>query len=154
MGPSIYYPGVTQERFRGFRDACAKAGFWVGEDQIFETNTLYESGVAAGQRVAMAQRNYTAVACMSDIVAMGVMEGLRSCGKSVPQDVSVIGFDNLHESNYCNPKLTTISQNLSEKANAACEALFRQIQAPEETRSQVRLDVELVERQSVQQINR
>lgn len=152
-GPSVHYPGVIQERFRGFRDACSKAGIWISEDQIFETNTLYESGVSAGQRIAMAQRNFTAVACMSDIVAMGVMEGLRSCGKSVPQDISVIGFDNLNESNYCNPKLTTISQNLSEKANAVCEALFRQIQDPEQ-RQQVRLDVELAERQSVQELNR
>lgn len=154
VGPSVWYPGVIQERFRGFRDACGKAGLDVTDDQIFETNTLYESGVAAGQRVAMAYRNYTAVACMSDIVAMGVIEGLRSCGKSVPQDVSVIGFDNLYESNYCHPKLTTVSQNLSEKANAVCDALFTRIQEPEKPCTQVRLDVELVERQSVHTINR
>lgn len=153
VGPSVNYPGVIQQRFHGFRDACSKAGIWVNDDQIFETNTLYESGVIAGQRVAMAYRNFTAVACMSDIVAMGVIDGLRSCGKSVPQDVSVIGFDNLSESNYCSPKLTTISQNLSEKANAACASLFRQIQKPDEKRDQIWLDVELVERQSVIRIN-
>lgn len=153
VGPSVHFPGVIQQRFFGFRDACRERGIDMTHENHFETNTLYKSGIAAGQRIAMSHRRFTAVAAMSDVVAFGVMEGLRLCGRSVPGDVSVIGFDNLPECQYSNPKLTTISQNVELKALRVGEQLFRLIRGEDDSQNSERLDVELVERQSVKDIN-
>lgn len=153
VGPSVEYPGVIRQRYLGFRDACRERGIEVTEDHLFQTNTLYQSGVAAGQQIAMSERKFTAVAVMSDIVAFGVMEGLRLCGLNVPQDVSVIGFDNLPECQYSNPKLTTISQNVARKAEKVGQILFSLIRDEETEGIRERLDVEIVERQSVKNLN-
>lgn len=153
VGPSVHFPGVIQQRFYGFCDACRERGIEVTNEHHFEANTLYSSGVAAGQRIAMSHRGFTAVAVMSDIVAFGVMEGLRLCGRNVPNDVSVIGFDDLPECQYSNPKLTTISQNVERKALRVAECLFHQIREEETSGIIERLDVELVERQSVKDLN-
>lgn len=101
----------------------------------------------------MSHRRFTAVAVMSDIVAFGVMEGLRLCGRNVPGDVSVIGFDDLPECQYSNPKLSTISQNAERNAQRVGERLFRQIWDGEVSGVSERLDAELVERQSVKDLN-
>lgn len=154
VGPSVEYPGVIQQRYLGFRDACRERGVVISEDHLFQTNTLYRSGVAAGQQIAMSEQKFTAVAVMSDIVAFGVMEGLRLCGLNVPRDVSVIGFDNLPECQYSNPKLTTVSQNVAKKALAVGETLFRLIREEETGAIQARMDVEIIERQSVKNLNR
>lgn len=153
VGPNVHSPGVIRERYNGFRDACRERGVELSAAHHFEANTLYQSGVAAGQRIAMSARKITAVAVMSDIVAFGVMEGLRLCGLNVPQDVSVIGFDNLPECQYSNPKLTTISQNVEEKALRVGEGLFRRIRGETADAIDEKLDVELVERQSVGNVN-
>lgn len=152
VGPSVDFPGVIQQRYFGFRDACRERGVELTPERHFKANTLYQSGVAAGQKIAMSQHKVTAVAVMSDIVAFGVVEGLRLCGLNVPRDVSVIGFDNLPECQYSHPKLTTISQNVEEKALRVGEGLFRRIRGEMTENIDEKLDVELVERQSVRSI--
>ena len=148
--PNVKYPGsVIQHRYFGFRDACQRHGAVLEDDDLFEANTLYQSGLAAGQKIAASGKAYTAVWAMSDITAFGVMEGLRLCGVSVPEDVSVMGFDDLPECNYSNPKLTTISQNIAEKAQRAGDALFQLIRGGDAPHMTQLIAVELIERQSV-----
>lgn len=153
VGPSVDFPGVIRERYRGFCDACRERGVELPEGHHFGANTLYQSGVTAGQQIAMSDKHFTAVVAMSDIVAFGVMEGLRLCGRNVPQDVSVIGFDDLPECQYSNPKLTTICQNVEHKALTVAQSLFKLIRQETDTNINEKLDVTLVERQSVRDIN-
>lgn len=152
VSPDVDYPGVIRERYLGFCEACAEKGVQMTAEDCFNVNTLYQSGVEAGQKVAMSGRQFTAVAVTSDIVAFGVMDGLRKCGVSVPNDVSVIGFDNLPECQYSHPKLTTISQKVSHKAKLVGESLFRLIDDPNAAKTSTKTDVEVVERQSVRDL--
>lgn len=154
VGPGIHNPGVTQQRYQGFCDACAAYGIELPEDHIFDTMTCYQSGVEVGRLIATSWISFTAVAVMSDIAAFGVMEGLRREGKWVPDDVSVIGFDNLLECQYSYPKLTTISQNIEQKAERVANCLFRMIMDGETDPVSERNDVEVVERASVIDINK
>ena len=149
VGPGAYYPGVIRERYDGFCAACEQRNVLIPDDHLFLSNTLYQSGVAAGQEIAASEKNFTAVWVMSDIVAFGVMDGLRLCGKAVPEDISVMGFDNLPECSYSHPKLTTIAQNIEEKALRAGDALFKMLSDEEVTVRSDKIDVELIERQSV-----
>lgn len=153
VGPGILDKGVMQNRYEGFRAACRERGADLKKQDLFLSNTLYQNGIEAGKRIAAAETGYTAAAVMSDIVAFGVMEGLRLGGKRVPEDVSVIGFDNLLESQYCYPKLTTISQNIEQKACKVIQRLFRMILAEDTPAVFDKNDVEIVERDSVRDLN-
>lgn len=73
--------------------------------------------------------------------------------KIVPNDLSVIGFDNLLPSVYVTPKLTTISQDIESKATKAVDLLIEYIEKGSVSNNKITLDVELVERQSVGQLS-
>ena len=150
--PDHHEPGVVRERFRGFTDACREAGIELAEEDIFRTDTMYQSAVKVGQDIVFSGRDYTAVATMSDIVAFGVMEGMRQCGVQTPQDISVMGFDNLPESEYMTPKLTTIAQDFREKAVAAGNALFQMLEGDKDYTADLHLPIRVVERQSVRNL--
>lgn len=122
-------------------------------EHIFQANTTYQSGIICGQKIAISEAKFTAAATMADIVAFGVMEGLRLCGLNVPNDVSVIGFDDLPECCYTSPKLTTISQKIEQKALMAGEYLFQMIREKQAVTGDKKIDVEIVERQSVKEMN-
>lgn len=153
VGPSIEMLDVMQHRYEGFRDACAENGVELERKHIYISNTLYDSGVRAGKRIAASGTDYTAVAVMSDIAAFGVMEGLRIGGKRIPEDISVIGFDNLLECQYSYPRLTTISQNIEQKAEKAGKLLFAMIRKEPTAESWEKNDVCVVERNSVRDLN-
>lgn len=150
VSPSTAFPGVMQERYWGFCDAFRERGLEFEPKHCFEiNNTLYERGVDAGKRIAASKVRYTAVAAMADVLALGVMEGLRLGGRRVPEDVSVIGFDDLPECRYSHPRLTSISQRLEEKAQCAGEYLFSMLRDGTAVTGDRKVNVELVERESV-----
>lgn len=153
VGPNVNSPGVIQQRYQGFCDACAEKGIEITPDYVFEANTAYRNGIIVGQKIAISDIRFTAVAVMSDTVAFGIMEGLKVCGMSVPNDISVIGFDNLPECSYSNPKLTSISQKVAQKAFLAGEYLFKMIHEKKNIVVNEKIDVEIIERQSVKDIN-
>ena len=124
----------------------------MDSSDIYRIDTNYQKAVSLGQDVVLANRGYTAVATMSDIVAMGIMEGIRQCGYSVPEDISVIGFDNLPESEYITPKLTTIAQDFDRKAQLAVESMFEMIENKDKKPGSSRIPVQLMERQTVREI--
>ena len=144
------HAGVMQERYRGFCDALMERGIDFGPDHCVVTESvLYEQGVEAGEQIAASPRDFTAAAAMADMLAFGMMEGLRRGGKRVPEDVSVMGFDDLPECRYTYPQLTSISQHLEEKAQRAGEYLFSMLRDGVTMTGGRKVDVALAERQSV-----
>ena len=147
------HSGVMRERYLGFWDALRERGMAFDPAQhIVTESVLYEQGVEAGRQIAASGQGFTAVAAMADMLALGVMEGLRAGGKQVPEDVSVMGFDDLPECHYAYPKLTSISQHLEEKARCAGEYLFSMLQGESAVSGNRRVDVALAERQSVRRL--
>lgn len=153
VGPDVNSQGVIQQRYQGFCDACAEEGVEMTPKHIFRADTTYRHGIVCGQKIAISQEKFTAAATMSDTVAFGVMEGLRLCGLSIPGDVSIIGFDDLPECCYSTPKLTTISQKIDQKAFLVGEYLFEMIREKKAITANRKIDVEIIERQSVKEIN-
>ena len=152
VGPDIEESMVVSERFRGFCDACKSRQIEVTPEHVFKAWTIYDQGVEAAKKIAFSDIKFTAVMTMSDILAFGVMEGLKLCGLHVPGDISVIGFDNLPECRFSSPQLTTVSQNLERKSRLAGEYLFQMIQNKEKLSINEKVDVEIVERQSVKEL--
>lgn len=150
--PDYKGTGVVRERYLGFKKACEEAKIEFTEDDIYRTDTVYNGAITVGNDIALSGKGYTAVATMSDIVAFGIIEGIKQCGFSVPDDMSVIGFDNLAEGEYVNPKLTTISQDINEKANAAGRGMFEIIEGNKDYTADIHLPVQIIERQTVRQL--
>lgn len=147
--------GVISERYRGFKKACEENGIDFNEERdVFLSDSVFGSAIETGQNIAFSDGHYTGVSVMSDIVAAGVIEGLIECGLKVPEDVSVVGFDNLPECDQIRPKLATIGQNFNQKARKACDLLFAQIAGDEDAFTKnIVLPIRIVERQSVRDIS-
>lgn len=142
------YPGVMQERYLGFLDAFRERGIEPPAGHLVEIdNVFYGQGVEAGKRIAALRPRCTAAVMAADVLAFGVMEGLRLSGLRVPEDVSVIGFDDLPACQFSYPKLTSVSQHLEEKAQRAGECLFAMLRG--RLAASRKVGVELIERQSV-----
>ena len=152
IGPSPDQPGVIQARYYGFLKACQERNIVVPTENVFEVDTLFREGIALGKKIAEDPHGITALSVMSDTVAIGVLEGLRKNGLHVPNDISVIGFDNLKEGRVAHPQLTSISQHPEEKVQKAGDILFQMIREKNEIVINETVDVEIIERHSVKSI--
>ncbi len=151
-GPEVRGNSVIPKRYQGYETAMRENEL---EDRVrwqYAPYTSYECGVECGKKIAFLQPVPTAVFASADILALGIMEGLRLSGKRIPEDVSIVGFDNLPEGKYSSPQLTTISQHITEKAEIAAEQLFLMITEKNVPEENAQVDVEIVERQSVKKI--
>jgi len=122
------------------------------EDQWFFSGDF---GLASGARVAQQwlalDDRPTALFCASDLMAIGVMSELRQQGIKVPEEVSVIGFDDVDIARYYTPALTTIRQPTRELGATAAMALLDRLNGIESKVVLRQLDVELIERSSTAQ---
>lgn len=141
---------LLEKRFAGYKKALEECGIPIRPEYIYKVYPTYEGGIEAGKKIATSLNSITAAVTTADICAAGVIEGARLGGYRVPIDLSVIGYDDLQICQFTSPKLTSVSQNIREKALTATRLLLEKIRSGETTSSaNVMLDVEIVERQSV-----
>jgi LacI family transcriptional regulator len=148
-GPAFTGVGVVRQRFEGFLAAHRAAGLEWDTARRAVADTSWAHGITAGQALARDHPRATAVFATADILAAGIMEGLRAAGRGVPGDISVIGFDNVDVGLYVTPKLTTIAQDVAAKASAAVRMLIDEISGHGSPGEPVVVGVGLIERQSV-----
>jgi DNA-binding LacI/PurR family transcriptional regulator len=86
-------------------------------------------------------------------MAIGAIAVLNQAGLSVPEDISVVGFDDVPETSFSHPPLTTVRQPMIQLGQAAVRMLVQAIESPGMPPQQLRMDVELIERQSVKQLD-
>lgn len=149
VSPGIEFPGVIQQRYYGFCDALKKAGINITEENRVETSTSYEDGVKVGRFIASLEQNFTGIICKADILAIGIIQGMRLCNKNCPEDYSIIGFDNLDICKYCYPQLTSVSQSIEEKALFAAKSIVEMTLKKEQMVLDKKVDINIVERESV-----
>lgn len=151
IGPPATHNGVIQHRFSGFCDTLKKNGLSLEPENQFvlESDVQPEVIIETGKRIASMGKQITAAFVTSDQIASYLIHGLRTSGIRVPEDLSIIGFDDLMIGTQMTPQLTTIAQDLDKKANLSVEILFRQLQSPDSPAESLVLDVELKERESV-----
>lgn len=141
-------------RYRGYMDALKEFGIPESEALLIDTFTRYEDGLVIGRDLANHKYDITAVFATSDHLALGIIKGCTINGFVVPNDLSVIGFDNLDLCTLSTPELTTISQNVHDKAVSAVQLLLDTIEEKEIQSKHITCDVELTIRQTVQRINK
>lgn len=144
--------GVMKKRLAGYRDALAEYELPFREELVFEGNIDYKDGIASAQRLMDAGLPATAVVAAADILAIGAAKAFYERGVKVPDEISLMGFDDLEIAQYMTPGLTTVKQQISAKGEKAVELLIRNINEPELTKQELILPVSLVERGSVRKI--
>ena len=144
--------GVMKKRLAGYRDALTEYEIPFREELIFEGNIDYKDGIVSAQRLMDAGLPATAVVAAADILAIGAAKAFYERGVRVPDDISLMGFDDLEIAQYLTPGLTTVKQQISLKGEKAVELLIRNINEPELTKQELILPVSLVERGSVRKI--
>lgn len=141
---------VLEKRFHGYRRALEESGIPFCSEHVLLYPPSYEGGIKAGRKLAMSDNDVTAVVTTADICAIGIMEGARLGGYRIPVDLSIIGYDNLSLCRYTTPKLTSVSQNITQKAILATRLLLEKIKTGKISGPEmIKTEVEIVDRQSV-----
>lgn len=92
----------------GFLDAVRRAGLEGGRRHVIETDMSLEGGVRAVEKLLREGRRFDGIVCGEDITAAGAVKAVQRCGRSVPDDVAVTGYNNSEYARICEPPLTTI----------------------------------------------
>lgn len=148
MGPEDNV--LTIARAAATRKALADLGLQERPDWFIRGDFTLDAGKRAAAQIAGMQDRPTAVFCASDEIAFGVIAGLAQAGLRVPEDISVMGFDDIELSEHYLPALTTIRQDRPELGRVAAERLKAQIADPTAVLDKVidLVDVTLVARDS------
>jgi LacI family transcriptional regulator len=117
---------AAQDRLDGYRQAMTAAGLPTPKELVVEASFDAPSGRAAMNEL-LARATFSAVFVASDVVALGALAALREAGRQVPDDVSVVGFDDIPLAAYLDPALTTVRLPAYELGQAAGRALLERI---------------------------
>lgn len=138
----------SRARLDGYRAGLEAAGIPIDEQLIREGDFYHESGFRAGNQLLDLADPPTAIFASSDQMAFGVYEAIRQRGMRVPDDVSVVGFDDLPEVRWSSPPLTTVRQPLSEMGVLAARTVLRLAAGETLESPRIELATELVIRES------
>ena len=139
---------AARARMHGFRAACATAEISVDEAFVVFTDFTYESGLAVADKWLSQEDPPTAIIAASDAQAMGVMEAARRHALVIPDDLSVVGYDDTYIASWATPPLTCVRQPLQEMGKVALRTLLGMVDGEELTSKHVELATELVVRGS------
>lgn len=125
----IVFLGDTEEpeinqRFQGYCTALQAAGHQVDMDLVTQSRYMTEAASASIDSLLAREVSFDAVFATSDLLAIGAMRTLQQAGRSVPGDVSVVGYDNIQMARYASPALTTVSQDMVTAGRVMVSKLF------------------------------
>jgi DNA-binding LacI/PurR family transcriptional regulator len=147
--------GVTVRRLRGYRSSFAAAGLELGDDRVHFGPATIDAGIATFDRAWELGQRPTAVLAMSDAMAIGALLAIRDHHLTVPDDVSVVGFDDIDLAPHIDPPLTTIHRPMRRKGEEAVRLLLSGVQRQENGRPQHRrLETRLIIRGSTGRVPR
>lgn len=149
--PNIKDGGVLQERFLGYKAALADNAIPFDKTLVFQQEMDIESCKRVSAEVAK-HPNITGLVVTADIMAAGIMTGLREQGLKVPDDISVVGFDDIPMAQLVTPPLTTIHQDMNLKGRLAVDFMLQLLQKNPLSSHEVILPTRLVERSSVKSL--
>lgn len=146
-GPTSAF--LCQFRHQGYQQALRRVGLEMKPDYCVEGDFSFVSGAQALQRLLELPQPPTAIFCHNDLMAIGVIQEAKKQGLKVPEDLSVVGFDDITFAQYCDPPLTTVSQPRYEIGHQAMMMLLDRLRGHEVRAGSILLDTELIVRDSV-----
>ncbi|KGQ24074.1 substrate-binding domain-containing protein [Gallibacterium anatis] len=143
---------LAHNRLLGYQKALQDAHLPINPDWIIESHFDFEGGVEGMKKLLQITPRPTAVFACSDTIAVGVYQVAWQQGLRIPQDISVIGYDNIMLAQYLTPPLTTIHQPKAELGKLAVETLLERIKSPDLEYKTTMLQPQLIWRTSVAKI--
>jgi len=140
-------PRSNMDRLTSYKQVLEAEMIPVDEDLIIEGDGTLQGGSAAAQTLRSRTQPPTAVFCFNDMTAIGVLSGLRQTETRVPEQMSVIGFDDVEFAAYCHPPLTTVRQPTDLMGQRLIHMLLTLIRGQEDVKSEI-LPGEMVVRES------
>ncbi|MBO6214604.1 MAG: LacI family DNA-binding transcriptional regulator [Lachnospiraceae bacterium] len=146
--------GVDKERYKGYLKALEDGGIEYSEDNYFHLKTTTDEIEGSLLELAEKCRGFDAVFCCSDIFGLMLMSACARKGIRVPEDVSILGFDDNLNSRLSYPALTTIHQDISKKGELAADTLLSMVKGKKPESQQIILGTSIVERESVSDLTK
>lgn len=143
-GPQSLRSAVT--RRKAAADAMRKHG--IESAQVIEANHRAEGGISAVETLLKSGRFPTAILCSNDLMAIGAMSAIQESGLRVPEDVSVVGFDDIYFARLARPPLTTVNLPRERVGALAFQSLQRIIRSKNGGGAEYRVETQLVVRKS------
>lgn len=142
--------GCARDRLAGYQQALTDAGIPIDPELIREGDFMQPRGFECANELLDLSSPPTAIFASNDVSAFGAMEAVRHHGLCIPDDVSILGFDDIPQAAQMYPSLTTIRQPLAEMGRAATQLLFTYINEPDAPIKRLELPTELIVRRSCQ----
>ncbi|ENP8391915.1 substrate-binding domain-containing protein [Vibrio alginolyticus] len=149
-GPLIKHQ--AQMRYEGYKRAMNEAGLEFNANWIIESDFECEGGYQAFKKMAQRGALPSSIFVSNDMMAMGVINAANELDIKVPDDLSIIGYDDIHIAKFMSPSLTTIHQPKYRLGQAAVETLVRKLDEKSTEAQVVQLEPTLVERKSVKRL--
>ncbi|AWB65988.1 LacI family transcriptional regulator [Saccharobesus litoralis] len=138
----------SKNRLKGYKAALEQAGIPYDDKIVIEGDYSKWSGLNAATQFTHMDHRPTAVVAFNDQMAIGAVKGFKSAGLSIPEDISVTGFDDLEVAKYIDPTLTTIAQPATELGHTAMNLLHRMLEGQELSQQEYILPHEFMVRES------
>jgi LacI family transcriptional regulator len=116
---------TTEVRLEGFISAVEEHGQALNPGYIFDGDYTYEGGLEVARRIAMMSDKPTAVMASNDLMAIGCLVGLKAQGYKIPEDISIVGIDDIDSARFVDPPLTTVELPLYDLGKIGMESLIK-----------------------------
>jgi len=140
--------GSAIQRLEGYKAAMRDHNIEINPAYIVEGDFYQTSGYETGFHLLSLPDRPTAIFAANDLMALGVIEAIRQHGLSLPDDISIIGFDDIPQSLITYPKLTTVRQSLDQMGRVAVQLLLEHVDQPERPPRRITLATQLIERET------
>lgn len=142
---------INDERIRGYQRALEKHGMVYDESLMFEGDFQLASG-EYNTELILSHTSATAIFCFNDMMAQGAYKTCKKLGKCIPEDISIVGFDDIYMAEMMTPPLTTVSQKSYKMGSIAAQNLIEWTKEDELAQKHITLANKLVKRESVKRI--
>lgn len=140
--------GCAQDRLAGYRAALRTYHIPVADELIYEGTFFQPDGHTGASALLDLPNPPTVIFASNDVMAMGAMDAIRNRGLRIPDDVSVVGFDDIPQASMVRPALTTIQQPLEKMGRVATQMLLDLLEHPERKVQRIELPTKLIVRDS------
>ena len=149
MIDGVVSPVCRIHRVSGYREALETNGIQFREEFVALGMPVMEHGFSATKVLLSKHPEISALFCYNDLLAMGAVQSCKKMGLKIPEDIAIVGFDNISFSSMVSPALTTIHVDKYEIGKRSASLLLQMLKEPDQEYPVQFVDVELIERESV-----
>ena len=142
-------------RERGYYDGLLSCGLFSSDQYVYSVDSRFREAYLDMKKILQAGNELpTALFCVCDVIALGVMKALKDCGYAVPGDISVVGFDDIAAGHMADPPLSSVQVSKQYMGVRAFQLLFHRLNSPQDSpREKILVSSQVVFRESVRDCN-